>query len=753
MVVNMKLKKACIILVFIASILSFGVNSTVVYSNNVDSDIKIIKSEEILLVKTDLSIPTGYEIKGESDNLALLLNPLTVEFIVKNKSTGYIWYSNPKNREEDKIAAPIYKIEMGATLIVNYSDTKKGETGKFNTLIECVNENTVNIVDIKNGFRINFYSNYYKLLIPFQVYLENDYLKAEILTKEIKIEDEAIKITSIQMLPYFGAAFEDQTGYMFIPDGSGAIINFNNGKKDVGLYSRPIYGKDIVDSPLSNDLTVENIKMPVFGLTNGDNSLFAIVTDDDEEANINAMVNGNKTSYSNIYASFNTLAKIDYELVRNYAITVFEKGGIKSQKLGIKYFFLSGENSNYSGMARKYNDYLINTEGFKVKPKKDNALFIDLYAGVMKTKSILGFKVNTIQKFTTPNEAKIIADELKKSGVNNIVIRYNNWNDDELYEMLPTKAVFSNGFNIKIKKFINDFSSENVDFYPAVNRFLTFRKPQNIFSTSFDIVTDLVGISVRRYDYDLGLGKRLGAPFYISKINVFENNMGKFINSVNKEGFSKLAVSDIGNTLFSDIGSSVYKKNDIKKVMVKFLEAFHKNLDKMLLENPNIYAAKFADDIIYMPISSSGQDLIDEDVPFIQIALSNIVRYSAKPINQSSDPDKMFLKTIETGSMASFAWIYKDAVLLKNTSLDYLYSANYKTWIETASASYKELDSIYKATQNSKIYSHTKLENGIYITKYENGLEVYVNYSDIDFQLKNGGIVKAYRYLLLKVGE
>lgn len=727
-----------IILILIVSLLSFSIDSTGVCSEE---------------TKSSALSPAGYEVKGESGNLLLLLNPMTAEFIVKNKSTGFLFYSNPQNREADKVAAPIYKAEMGATLIIEYSDTKNGESGKFNTLIECVNENSFKVKDIENGFRIDFYSKYYKLSIPFQVYLAEDSMKAEVLTKDIKIEDDAIKITSIQMLPYFGAAYNNQKGYIFVPDGSGAIINFNNGKKVTGLYSRPVYGKDIVESPKTSDLTTENIKAPVFGLTNGENAFFSVITDGDEEANINALVNGNRTSYSNVYAIFTTLAKMDYELVKNYATTVFEKGGIKSEKLGVKYFFLSDENANYSGMARKYRDYLITEEGFQPKLESGSALFIDLYAGVKKTKSFLGFKINIVQQLTTLNEAKAIFDELKDSGVSNIVARYNNWNKDEFNEKPLTNAKFSNGSNINIEKYINDLKKENTDFYPSVNRILTFRNPQNIFSTSFDIVKDLVGISVRRYDYDLGIGKRIGSPYYISKINVFQKNNNKLITSLHKRGFNNFAASDIGNTVFSEMGSTIYKKIDIKKTMIKTFESFQSNFDKILLENPNIYAAKFADDIINMPTSSSGQDLIDEDVPFLQIALNKIVRYSAPPINLTSDSNKMFLKTIETGSMPSFAWIYKDSVLLKNSSLDYLYSANYKTWIQTACEEYKEIDSIFKATENSKIFSHAKLNDGIYITRYENGLEVYVNYSDTDFQMENDKVVKSGKFLLLKAGE
>ena len=53
-------------------------------------------------------------------------------------------------------------------------------------------------------------------------------------------------VRSISILPYFGAAGLEDSGYMLIPDGSGALINFNNQKASYGAYSQNVYGRDPV---------------------------------------------------------------------------------------------------------------------------------------------------------------------------------------------------------------------------------------------------------------------------------------------------------------------------------------------------------------------------------------------------------------------------------------------------------------------------------------------------------------------------
>ena len=42
-----------------------------------------------------------------------------------------------------------------------------------------------------------------------------------------------------------------------------------------------------------------------------------------------------------------------------------------------------------------------------------------------------------------------------------------------------------------------------------------------------------------------------------------------------------------------------------------------------------------------------------------------------------------------------------------------------------------------KGLGNEKIYSHTKLSEGVFETKYENGTCVYVNYNEIDYVYNN----------------
>ena len=76
-------------------------------------------------------------------------------------------------------------------------------------------------------------------------------------TKEIK-ETGTNRILKISVLPYFGAASANDSGYMIVPDGSGAIINFNNGKYNAAPYSKRFYGGDgSIQSKVSEPLKIQ----------------------------------------------------------------------------------------------------------------------------------------------------------------------------------------------------------------------------------------------------------------------------------------------------------------------------------------------------------------------------------------------------------------------------------------------------------------------------------------------------------------
>ena len=74
--------------------------------------------------------------------------------------------------------------------------------------------------------------------------LEGNSLVVEVPMAEIEYRED-YPVYNLSVLPYFGAAGTDEEGYMLVPEGGGALINFNNGKTTQNSYYANLYGWDI----------------------------------------------------------------------------------------------------------------------------------------------------------------------------------------------------------------------------------------------------------------------------------------------------------------------------------------------------------------------------------------------------------------------------------------------------------------------------------------------------------------------------
>ena len=148
---------------------------------------------------------------------------------------------------------------------------------------------------------------------------------------------------------------------MFVPDGSGAIINMNNGKSNVSQpYAGPVYGnyKESKSEDYNRKAT-DRYMLPVFGTVKDDgHALMGIITDNASVAYVNAEVSGYETAYNKVYPSY--LHKIikgaDKE---GTAQPMSQELRDPEKNFVVKYYCLTGEDASYVGMAKRYREYLV----------------------------------------------------------------------------------------------------------------------------------------------------------------------------------------------------------------------------------------------------------------------------------------------------------------------------------------------------------------------------------------------------------
>ncbi|WP_195576380.1 DUF5696 domain-containing protein [Paenibacillus sp. 1001270B_150601_E10] len=92
---------------------------------------------------------------AENDDLKLYLNRSTAEIAVVDKKNSYTWFSNPQERSNDTLAAPLYQAELASQLIVNYY-SENGQLNRMNSYDESVAKQQIQIESIENGVQVTY---------------------------------------------------------------------------------------------------------------------------------------------------------------------------------------------------------------------------------------------------------------------------------------------------------------------------------------------------------------------------------------------------------------------------------------------------------------------------------------------------------------------------------------------------------------------------------------------------------------------
>ena len=199
-----------------------------------------------------MEISPDYTEVASNENLSLSADLVTGNFAIKNLKNGFVWYSTPSNIEFDGFSKGEIERFSKSQLIVGYVnaedevDTSRVAYLDFEELVGT------EVTTIDNGIRVmyTFEVSFAKeegeeaaeeeaestlVKVPVDYYLEDDHFSAKVDIKAAEYTD-AVLITEYNVLPYFGAGSWMDDGYLFVPDGSGALISFNEHQNDADNY-------------------------------------------------------------------------------------------------------------------------------------------------------------------------------------------------------------------------------------------------------------------------------------------------------------------------------------------------------------------------------------------------------------------------------------------------------------------------------------------------------------------------------------
>lgn len=672
---------------------------------------------------------TALRLAAENKNLKFYVDDSSGEIALKDKN-GNIWYSSPQNAEDDPIAAPSVISDLQSPLSITYCEPKK----RVEASLYSKSSSSVKVKNIDNGVEITYKFKKAGITIPLRLTLFDDYLEAEVDTSNIKESREDKKLTGISIMSSFGAADSDDNGYFIIPDGCGAIINFNNGKVNSKSYARMVYGQDITMSPLTMPDNTSQVYLPMYGIVKGSSGLMTVCTNGDSNAMLTASVSGlSKSSYNLCSFEFILRSSDNYYISNDTSsvLTVFESGDIKTDKISLRYYPVEDSDKSgidYVDIAKSYRDYLINDMNVKRTADSSPELYIDLYGGTEKKHSFLGIPVTVKKSLTTSSQAAGIMRTLKNLGVSNMTVCYNKWTDSGIKNRIDVSAEASNTIeNEEFYELLNHADENNATIYPGVQN-VSFTSGGG-YSVHGDAAVRISGEYARLYDYDIVSGrayKDKNVKFLLSP-NEYPKMFSKLAENFKNKGIENICLSELANSLCGDYDKSGISRDKTQQILLDGFKTLDNSLSSILADNANAYAFPYIDKISNVPLCSGGYDIFDEDIPFYQIVLHGFKSYSTEPINGSADDRKLMLNAIASGSNPHYDMIGESAGAIKDTELDGLYYAYYDNWTEQAAKDFLFAKEILLGVQDKAITGYRKSGNKTY-TEYEDGTLIIVDF-------------------------
>ena len=560
----------------------------------------------------------------------------------------------------------------------------------------------------------------YSMALSVEYTLDDNGLVVRIPQDSIAFDDSLISIMSLQLLPYFGAADTTENGYIFVPDGSGALINLNNGKINADAYNKPVYGVDYTIPSPSSQLSSEQIHLPVFGLKADNKAFLGIIESGDGIARINADVSGKGSAYNTVGVTFcvNSSQSPATQALNAYT-SYFYQEHITRCDYTVRYLFLHDEKATYTGMALAYQEYLADRNLLnKVADVKIPSIYLNILQAVDSKQLILGLPFDRPLPLTTCEQTIDILKQLHAKGADNISLQLSGWANNGVNHTAMNHVSWMNCLGgrkgyLSIVEYLNEQKADlyaTCDFlYVNDDRlFDGFADNKNGSRTLENVAADGVV-----------------SPAY------YHNLISKFAKVFPTETYGGLALEWMGCDLNGDYHSGkMIDRQATLETIKEELQYLMQQGYSLVLPQANAYVFGNTSWISEAPISSSKENLFDSSIPFYQIVLHGYIPCSSEPLNQVSNYEETVLKIIETGTIPSFLWIYEENSILKETEYSNYYSVNYRPWLEKAADLYEKIENILKDCKNVRITSHQELTEGVYCTTYENGVSVYVNYTE-----------------------
>ena len=714
------MKKAVYILIVVVMLFSITACQSQTVTKQ-DAAASVTK-QEVLGELTD----TDHVLVGESGNLTLML--VNDGIVIQNKQNGSVWSSFLS--EEDYDISSLNKLWKAATsslIGINYAQSR--QSVQILSTNSGSSDTEITYYRLANGVKICYDFTKLKISLALYLWVEDNQLVCQIPNEDIKEYGTAI-LTSVEVMQFMGAANNTDNGYILYPDGSGALMEFQkiaDKKLSAKQYEWQIYGSDSEYLREDTYAISENgsFYLPVFGVKRNTSGYVAMITKGSEDAAINLYTSDSALKMNRVCSEF------IYRRTYDVTITSMKSGStqvrsdftnISEDKIEsdreIRYFFMNGE-GDYSEMADTCREYMLKTGMLTdhITDADTMPLGVDFFIGTNSDALIPEYL-----SMTSFQECEDILSELNSRGVKTMTTTLKGWTKNG-YGVFPTadsvndKAGGKSGLN----RLLSTAASLNTQVYLNMN-FVDIDKDTGGYSDKNDVIRSKSNTVITN---DTGTKYLLTASTAQAWFTKNIKQISSAMAGISFEGF--------GKTLYND-----YQKNkqtereQTASAWANMMEQSNAAFGGSAAYGGNLYTLSQASRLYDIPYENSGFAVADCSVPFFQMVVHGSIAYSTTPANLFYDYDYQVLKLLEYGYMPYFELTYEPSNVLKDTEYNTLFTSYYESYVEKAAELYTMFDTGIGECWNAYMIRHEAVEPNVYKVTYDNGVIVYINYTDTE---------------------
>lgn len=713
---------------------------------------------------------TGKTVACESDNLILYVDEFG-HIEVENKSTGSSWSSYPEDIASDTKTVGINRLNFQSEIVVNYvyrDDFGKTSSYEENSVagMDAVNGGAVKVYKTELGAKVvyDFYSICVSIAVEYSI--KGNCFSARIIGEEVtegdafkkKVKEYATQeqldiiqesyVTSVWVLPAFGAGKKGDSGFVFVPDGSGAYMNFEPVSYVTNNVTIPIFGTEyaldeygVTEEEFSSVTRPLRAYLPMFAISRDIGSVVGIIETGAETAALNVY----KAGRANAYTGAST--QMIYRTVSHSVI-----GGRKVQGVSltentfsdfkIDYHFIN-EKLDYAGVAEYYRNILESNNRIS-KSAATSGISFNAIGAIDVDSHFLGIPCKRLKSLTTYEQLGEIILDLTEKGVEDISVNYIGWNNNGVQNKKITdsfKAIRKLGGQKSFDSLISTSKEKNTQLYLDAD-LLSFAKSGNGVSRTKNAIKTMFDKPAFQRAFSYATFKYEAEGYMLVDVNGFLDIFKKYMKSVNKYD-EDVAVS------FNSVSSKLYSDFDNKNFTTRtdLLNAYRKKLSEVenliSAKDANSYMWEYADKIFEAPISSSRQRIYDGEIPMYQLIIHGYIPFTVPSINSNANRNELFLRAVETGGELCFNVMYENSEAVSGTNYDYLYATTYSEVAPIACEMYDRYNELYKLICDATVEAYSFIQKGISETVYSNGVSVVVNYTGGDYVSDDGCTVPA----------